>query len=111
MASATMGLAISMSWSRSSKALLICVSVALALASIERSMPARPERITRPEAEEETGAGRGTDSDGCVETWYESELGDIRLIHRTSVTVTIANSDSFFDPYKGPSHTKNHQIM
>ena len=64
-ASETMGLAMSMSWSRSLKALLICVSVALAFASIDRSMPPIPERITRPEADEETGAARGTDSDGC----------------------------------------------
>ena len=66
LASETMGLAMSMSWSRSLKALLICVSVALAFASIDRSMPPIPERITRPEAEEDTGAARGTDSDGCA---------------------------------------------
>ena len=70
MASVTMGLAISMSWSRSSKALLICVSVALARASIDRSMPLMPERMTRREEAEvgACGANRcgGTDWEGCA---------------------------------------------
>ena len=67
LASVTMGLAISMSWSRSSKALLICVSVALARASIDRSMPLMPERMTRRE-EAEVGAC-GANRCGCCTDW------------------------------------------